>query len=66
MIYTVTGLFTVLSLKVQNDYMYLLRECLIGVGGWVVGHGSKVVGRGSWVQGSWSWVVGNWSWVVGP
>ena len=34
------------------------RDCLIGVGGWVVGHGSWVVGCGSWVVGRGSWVVG--------
>ena len=34
------------------------KDCLIGVGGWVVGRGSWVVGRGSWVVGRGSWVVG--------
>ena len=31
--------------------MRLNRDCLIGVGGWVVGRRSWVVSRGSWVVG---------------
>jgi hypothetical protein len=34
------------------------RDCLFGVGGWVVRRTSWVVGRASWVVGRASWVVG--------
>ena len=37
-----------------------IRECLIGVGGWVVGRGSLVVGRGSLTLTLFFFLINDW------